>query len=190
MEKSNYKIIIAGEGGQGVQSIAHAFATAAYKANLNISYMPNYGVEQRGGVSLGFLQIGTGIIGFPKFAKADIVLVMCRRAIDRIVIYLADDTLFLYDSDQLDATDLAKIRIRKKAIPATSEANKKLEQKVFNMILAGTLLAEIKVIKKEYLFEALDQIFADKYQNKPKLKPLNRRAVEIGIKLADRKIDV
>jgi 2-oxoglutarate ferredoxin oxidoreductase subunit gamma len=46
------KIIIAGEGGQGIQTIAHAFARAAFLDDLNVSFMPNYGVEQRGGVSL------------------------------------------------------------------------------------------------------------------------------------------
>lgn len=174
------KIIIAGEGGQGIQSIAHAFAYAAFDENLNVSFMPNYGVEQRGGVSLGFLQIGKGAIGFPKFDKADILVVLCERAIERTRQYVGKNTLYVYDSDLIHSSNLASIYAEKLPIPATSVAEEKLDQKVFNMVIAGALLNELDNIKQKTFEKALDRIFDDKYKIKPELKHLNRRAVELG----------
>ena len=51
---SRTKIVLAGEGGQGVQSIAKILVEAGYEAGKQILYIPNFGVEQRGGVSIAF----------------------------------------------------------------------------------------------------------------------------------------
>jgi 2-oxoglutarate ferredoxin oxidoreductase subunit gamma len=57
MAKENkvIKIALAGEGGQGVQSIAEILAEAANEGGKNALYIPNFGVEQRGGVSIAFV---------------------------------------------------------------------------------------------------------------------------------------
>jgi 2-oxoglutarate ferredoxin oxidoreductase subunit gamma len=184
MKKKNFKIIIAGEGGQGVQSIAHAFANAAFEAGLNITFMPNYGVEQRGGVSLGFLQFGQDVIGFPKINKADILVVMCERAILRTEIYLDKKTLYIYDADLIESRKLASIPAEKLPVPATSVASDKLDPKVFNMILAGAILSETPILKQEHLEKGLEKVFADKYKQKPQLRNLNKRALQLGQQLA------
>jgi len=184
IKKDIYKILIAGEGGQGIQSIAHILARAAYECDLNVSYMPNYGVEQRGGVSLGFIQLGKGPIGFPKFAKADLLVVMCDRAIERTEQYVSKETLYLYDADLISSIKLAGIRAEKLPIPATSTASKKLDPKVFNIILLGAIVNEIGIIKNKIVQEALIENFTDKYALKPQLKNLNIKALEMGQKLA------
>jgi 2-oxoglutarate ferredoxin oxidoreductase subunit gamma len=53
-----WKIALAGEGGQGVQSVAMILTEAAALEGKEILYIPNFGVEQRGGVSIAFVQIG------------------------------------------------------------------------------------------------------------------------------------
>ncbi len=184
MSKELYRVLIAGEGGQGIQLIAHVFARAAFNEGLNVAYLPNYGVEQRGGVSLAFLQIGTGIIGFPKFSKADIIVNLRSRAVERVNEYIGDDTLYIYDSDLIESSELAQVTAEKLAISATSSASRKLEPKVFNMIMAGALLSEIDGITMKSLEAALDTELADKYLKKPQLRHLNKKALEIGEKLA------
>ena len=57
-----------------MQSIAQILAEAAYDEGKNALYIPNFGVEQRGGVSIAFLQIGEGQIGAPRFVEADILI--------------------------------------------------------------------------------------------------------------------
>lgn len=92
------KIAIAGEGGQGVQSIAEILAEAANEEGKNALYIPNFGVEQRGGVSIAFVQISDGDIGAPKFQKADILIPVSPRAVARTAMYAGKDTVYIYDN--------------------------------------------------------------------------------------------
>ncbi|HEY8391217.1 MAG TPA: 2-oxoacid:acceptor oxidoreductase family protein [Capillibacterium sp.] len=101
MEQKTWKILIAGEGGQGVQSIGELLAEAAFRAGKEALYIPNFGVEQRGGVSIAFVQIAEGAIGAPKFQKADLVAVLSERAGERIKGYLRPGTIYLYDQSAL-----------------------------------------------------------------------------------------
>ncbi|SDF49894.1 2-oxoacid:acceptor oxidoreductase family protein [Sporomusa acidovorans] len=92
------KIAIAGEGGQGVQSIAEILAEAANEEGKNALYIPNFGVEQRGGVSIAFVQVSDGQIGAPKFQKADILIPVSPRAVQRTKMYAGKDTVYIYDN--------------------------------------------------------------------------------------------
>ena len=92
------KIALAGEGGQGVQSVAEIIAEAAYNEKKQTLYIPNFGLEQRGGVSIAFIQVSDTRIGAPKFNKAHVVLALSERAIARTAAYSDEDTLFVYDS--------------------------------------------------------------------------------------------
>jgi 2-oxoglutarate ferredoxin oxidoreductase subunit gamma len=98
------KIIIAGEGGQGVQSIGELLAEAAFQAGQQGLYIPNFGVEQRGGVSIAFVQIATdGAIGAPKFQKADLLAVLSERSAERTQGYLKPGCIYLYDQSAVQA---------------------------------------------------------------------------------------
>ena len=68
------RIALAGEGGQGVQAVAEILAEAAYHEGKQAIYIPNFGLEQRGGVSLAFVQVSDQRIGAPKFNKGDVVV--------------------------------------------------------------------------------------------------------------------
>ena len=184
MANNVLKILLAGEGGQGVQTVSHVISRAAFLQGLNVSYMPNYGVEQRGGVSLGYIQVGIGIIGFPKFSKADYIVNMRQRAIERIGRYVDNDTLYIYDSDLINSVELNKTIAQKLPIPATSTASSKLSPQAFNMILAGAILAEIEIIERKYVEEALEIVLANKYKAKPQLRNFNKKALDLGAKLA------
>ncbi|MDR1701459.1 MAG: 2-oxoacid:acceptor oxidoreductase family protein [Sporomusaceae bacterium] len=101
------KIAIAGEGGQGVQSIAEILAEAANNEGKNALYIPNFGVEQRGGVSIAFVQISDENIGAPKFQKADILIPLSPRAIARTTMYAGKDTVYIYDNSLVQASEVA-----------------------------------------------------------------------------------
>jgi 2-oxoglutarate ferredoxin oxidoreductase subunit gamma len=92
------KIALAGEGGQGVQSIAEILAEAANEQGKQALYIPNFGVEQRGGVSIAYVQISDGPIGAPKFQKADILIPHSPRAVKRTQMHAGKDTIYIYDS--------------------------------------------------------------------------------------------
>jgi 2-oxoglutarate ferredoxin oxidoreductase subunit gamma len=92
------RIALAGEGGQGVQSIAEILAEAANELGKEALYIPNFGVEQRGGVSIAFVQIGDSQIGAPKFKTADILIPLSPRSVARTKQYCGKDTVYVYDN--------------------------------------------------------------------------------------------
>lgn len=182
------KIILAGEGGQGVQTIAKIIALAAQKSNKFSSYLPSFGVEQRGGVSLAYLQIGSEPIAYPRFAKADIVVAFCSRAIPVIKDFLQEGTLFIYDNSTVENKYLDKIKNQVHhylSLPAHKLAIDKYSIKVANVVLLGGIATNLKEINYADLEEAILEEFASKIAKKPEIKDLNLNALKAGYSLAE-----
>ena len=102
------KILLAGEGGQGIQSIAEILAEAANSEGKEALYIPNFGVEQRGGISMAYLQIteSGNKIGAPKFELADILIALSPRAIARTSHHAGKDTIYIYDNSLIQASQV------------------------------------------------------------------------------------
>ncbi len=98
MTGTNRRIVMGGEGGQGVQTAADILAQAAFEKGKEALYMPNFGIEQRGGVSLAFVQMGENPIGSPKFDTAHLVVALSARSLERLQAYLNEESTLLYDS--------------------------------------------------------------------------------------------
>ena len=102
------KILLAGEGGQGIQSIAEILAEAANSEGKEALYIPNFGVEQRGGISMAYLQIteSGNQIGAPKFELADILIALSSRAIARTKHHAGKDTIYIYDNSLIEPSQV------------------------------------------------------------------------------------
>ncbi|MGI6630698.1 MAG: 2-oxoacid:acceptor oxidoreductase family protein [Bacillota bacterium] len=178
------KIAIAGEGGQGVQSIANIIAEAAYAAGKQALYIPNFGVEQRGGVSIAFVQISDESIGSPKFSKGDIVAALSDRAVQRMQQYIDENTIFVYDSAIKGVeSGLPQKAKRILAIPAIQIAQEEYHPRVFNVIVMGAVIGATKVVNLEDIKEALEKKLAYKFEQYPELRELNYKALERGVEL-------
>ncbi len=176
------KIVLAGEGGQGVQSIAKILVEAGYEAKKEILYIPNFGVEQRGGVSIAFCQISDTRIGEPRFSKADIVIMLSDRAIDRCSTYVDEKTTVIYDSS------VCTIKPEMKAkeiigVDANKIANEQLSSRVFNIIVLGVLLSATHVLELDDIKNAMELALGKKFDAKPELRELNYKALEMGMDL-------
>ncbi len=179
------KIALAGEGGQGVQSIAMILAEAAFDNGKEVIYIPNFGVEQRGGVSIAFVQIADVPIAAPKFKTGDIVVALSSRACERTSIYADRETLFVYDSSKEEAVEsLPGNAKRLIPVPAVKLAKEELHPRVFNMIILGTILGLEPIISQKQAEEAIEKKLGYKFQQKPELRELNFKALSRGISLA------
>lgn len=180
------RIALAGEGGQGVQSVAEIIAEAAYNEKKQTIYIPNFGLEQRGGVSIAFIQVSDNRIGAPKFNKADVVIALSERAVGRTTIYSDSDTLFVYDqSFELDEEDMPKEAKKILGIPAIDTANQELHPRVFNIIIMGAVIGLTNVVSFEAAKEALENKLGYKFEKNPNLRELNYKALEIGKRMAE-----
>lgn len=183
------RIVLAGEGGQGVQSIAKILVEAGYEAEKNVLYIPNFGVEQRGGVSIAFCQISDTEIGEPRFSKADIVMMLSDRAIDRCGCYVDKNTTVVYDPSvctkkpEMEAKEII-------GIPANQIANDELTSRVFNIIVLGAIVKATNVMELKYVKAAMEHAFGKKFEAKPELRELNYKALDRGMELIKDKASV
>ena len=178
------KIALAGEGGQGVQSIAKILVEAGYEANKQVLYIPNFGVEQRGGVSIAFCQVADETIGEPRYSKADIVVMLSDRAIDRCSTYVDENTTVVYDSSV--CTRKPEMKAKKIiGVDANRIANEELSSRVFNIIILGVVLAATNVLALEDIKNAMEMALGKKFDAKPELRELNYKALERGMGLIE-----
>ncbi|MDD4802663.1 MAG: 2-oxoacid:acceptor oxidoreductase family protein [Syntrophomonas sp.] len=181
------RIALAGEGGQGVQSIAEILAEAAYNQDQQALYIPNFGLEQRGGVSIAFIQFSDIRIGAPKFHKADVVVALSERAVSRTAIYSGPDTLFVYDNGfHVSEQDLPREAKRIIGIPAIQTANQELHPRVFNIIIMGAVIGLTKVVSFDAAKDALESKLGYKFEKNPELRELNFKALELGKHMAEK----
>lgn len=153
------KILIAGEGGQGVQVMAEILARAAFLEGKKASYIPNFGVEQRGGVSLAFVVIDEKPVVYPKFAKADILAVLADRSWERVKDYFDEQT---------------KV-IKGPAFEGGEKSN--FPPKVWNIVVLGKINKIGRVVLPENLIKTLENRFAKQFEKKPELKELDLKAL-------------
>ncbi len=180
------RIALAGEGGQGVQSVAEIIAEAAYNEKKQTIYIPNFGLEQRGGVSIAFIQVSDQRIGAPKFNKADVVIALSERAVGRTAVYSDESTLFVYDQGfKVNDEDLPEKAKKIIGLPAIDTANQELHPRVFNIIIMGAVIGLTNVVSFAAAKEALEHKLGHKFEKNPNLRELNFKALEIGKQMAE-----
>ena len=179
-----YRIVIAGEGGQGVQSIAKIIAQSAFDQGRKAVYVPYFSTEKRGGTTEAFAQIGDTVPAYPKFTKADLWVVLSQCAIQRIYTYLKADTKVVVNSFLVK--DVSTIeRWQPLEINAGQIAVEQLKKpRVFNIVMMGAMVKLIPTLDKAKFLDALKKQFQSKYAKDPALEGLNAKAFEIGYGLA------
>lgn len=178
------KMALAGEGGQGVQSVANILVEAANDEGREALYIPNFGVEQRGGVSVAFCQISDEKIGSPKFTYADLVIALSDRAVRRTTQYVNENTTFIYDASiEGIEKDLPQNAKKVFAIPALDIAKKELHPRVFNVIIMGAAIAATGIVEMNEAKKALEKKLGYKFEQNPELRELNFKALEKGVEL-------
>lgn len=175
-----FKIIISGEGGQGVQSIAKIVAYTAFLQGKKSVYVPYFSTEKRGGVTEAWAQVGDVAPSYPKFAKADLWVALSQRAVPRIFGYLKDDTKLIVNASLVK--DLSQIeRWNPRLIDAGRIAKEELKKpRVFNMIMMGAMVKTIPGLDRDSFLAGIEKQFKSKYEKDPSLKELNEKAFDIG----------
>lgn len=151
------KILFAGEGGQGVQVAAQILAQAAFKEGKKVSYIPNFGVEQRGGFSLAFLIIDERPIAYPKFAIADIAAVFSKDSLKRVKEHLGKKTKIILGPGVKEKTELTP--------------------RVWNTAILGKVNRAGGIVKEESLIAAMDERWQKQFEKNSDLRKLNLEAL-------------
>jgi 2-oxoglutarate ferredoxin oxidoreductase subunit gamma len=174
------ELIVAGFGGQGVLSLGMTLAYAGMVENKEISWMPSYGPEMRGGTANCIVILSENKISSPILSQFDSAIVLNQPSMDKFAPRIKEGGLLLYESGNIfkpsTRTDIELI-----GIPATTEALKMKNAKTMNMIMLGAYLQLKPVVQNDSILEALAKVLPEKYHH---LLPVNREALELGESLA------
>ncbi|SNR86914.1 2-oxoglutarate ferredoxin oxidoreductase subunit gamma [Humidesulfovibrio mexicanus] len=177
--KRSIDVIMAGFGGQGVLLIGNLLAYAGMKEKLNVTYIPVYGVEMRGGtanctVVLSEEEIGSPIINTPKS-----LIIMNRPSLDKFQARLADGGLQVVNSSLVDPELVdTSGRIRTVLVPANELAEKVGNARAVNTIMLGAYVAATGVVQLATVEQSLAAVMA------AKIVPLNVTALRTGAQYA------
>lgn len=180
-------IVLAGEGGQGIQSIARILSSAAIGSGFEVNYLPSFGVEQRGTPSVAYVTISNKEIHYSKYESADIVIILQSRAIKAIEKYISPSTKVIFDSSTVSASHLPKTAINLLGIPATKYAVEKFNPKSFNLIALGSI-AQILKLLDSIVWSEIKLILGKKFKT-AKIEKENHDAFDFGYNIVFEKDD-
>ena len=176
------EIILAGFGGQGVLTLGQILCYSGVIENKEVSWMPSYGPEMRGGTANCITIISDEKISSPILNKFDTVIALNQPSLDKFEKAVKPGGLLIYEASTIlnppTRTDIEIIPIE-----AANEANKLKNVKVMNMIVLGAFLRKKPIIAFANILEGLKKVLPERYHN---LIPLNKEAMEKGMELVDK----
>jgi len=171
----NPRLVTAGFGGQGILMLGVGIAQAGMQAGYNVSWIPSYGPEMRGGTANCHVNLSTKRVGSPLVSTPSVLIAMNLPSLDKFEPLVAEQGLIIYDSSLIDR-DSKRDDVEVLAIPATQIADDLGNTRVANMVILGAYLEYTKILSKETVFKALPNFIKRK-----NLIPLNEKAIEKGI---------
>jgi 2-oxoisovalerate ferredoxin oxidoreductase beta subunit len=165
---------ICGFGGQGVLFAGIGLAEAGMREGLEVSWIPSYGPEMRGGTAHCHVRLSQERIPSPLVDRPSIVLAFNEPSVERFGAEVIPGGLLIVNSSMVrnkpERTDI-KILL----VPATEAAKDAGNPKVANMIMVGALLQETRILDPESVLSSLSE-----HGLRPDLLKINRVALQIG----------
>ena len=170
------EIIIAGFGGQGVLSMGKILAYSGLMENKEVTWMPAYGPEQRGGTANVTVIVSEERISSPILSHYDVAIVLNQPSLDKFESKVKPGGILIYDGFGIINPPTRK-DINVYRIDAMDKAAELKNSKVFNMIVLGGLLKVCPIVSTNGLNKALYKTLPERHHG---LIPLNMEAVEAG----------
>jgi 2-oxoglutarate ferredoxin oxidoreductase subunit gamma len=175
------EIIIAGFGGQGVLSMGQILCYSGVMENKEVSWMPSYGPEMRGGTANCMAIISDTKISSPIINKFDTVIALNQPSLDKFEQAVKPGGLLIYEASTI-VNPPTRNDIEILAIEASNEAAKLKNSKVMNMIILGAFLKKKPIIELDNIIEGIKKVLPERYHH---LIPLNKEALQKGMELAE-----
>ena len=171
------EIIISGFGGQGVLSMGKILAYSGLMEDKEVTWMPAYGPEQRGGTANVTVIVSDERISSPILSKYDVAIVLNQPSLDKFESKVKPGGILIYDGFGI-INPPSRTDINVYEINAMDKAAEMKNSKVFNMIVLGALLKVCPVVSTDGLNKALFKSLPERHHS---LIPLNMQAVAVGM---------
>ena len=173
------EIIIAGFGGQGVLSMGKILAYSGIMQDQEVSWMPSYGPEMRGGTANVTVILSDNRISSPILMEYDTAIILNQQSMDKFEGAVKKGGTLIYDPNGITHHPSRKdIKIYK--VDATEEAVRMQSAKSFNMIVLGAFLKIKPIVKMEKVVKRLKKSLPERHHN---LIPMNEKAINRGMEI-------
>lgn len=173
------EIIIAGFGGQGVLSMGKILAYSGLMEGKEVSWMPSYGPEQRGGTANVTVILSDNPISSPILNEFDVAIILNQPSLDKFESKVKTGGILIYDGygihSPVKRTDIEVYRVD--AMDAVTEMK---NEKAFNMLILGGLLKVSPIVKIENVLLGLKKSLPERHH---KLIPMNQAAIKKGMEI-------
>ncbi|NLN30158.1 MAG: 2-oxoglutarate ferredoxin oxidoreductase subunit gamma [Bacteroidales bacterium] len=176
------EIIIAGFGGQGILSMGKIMAYSGVMQDMEVSWMPSYGPEMRGGTANVTVILSDEKISSPILRQFDTAIILNQQSLDKFEDSVKKGGIIIYDSHGIvrhpGRSDVSVYHVN-----AMEEAGKMNSPKTFNMIVLGAYLKIRPVLSLENVVKGLEKSLPERYHN---LIPDNEKALKRGMETVSR----
>jgi 2-oxoglutarate ferredoxin oxidoreductase subunit gamma len=176
------EIIFAGFGGQGIMFMGKAISYAAMKEGKQVTWIPSYGAEVRGGTAYSMVVISDEAIASPIVKEPTICVVMNNPSLQKYESKLKAKGLLIMNKSLIDAK-VKRDDIEILDIPITELASEAGDHRIGNMVALGALLGKRKIVPVESLISGLKEIISSTYHS---LLPINEKAIRKGFEYGSR----
>jgi 2-oxoglutarate ferredoxin oxidoreductase subunit gamma len=171
------EIFCAGFGGQGIMFMGKLLAQAGLAAGKNVTWMPSYGAEVRGGAAYSMAKISDQEIASPIVTEPTVLIVMNRPSLLKYADKLKEGSTLIINTSLIDKAEKIK-GVKMFKVPMSGIASKIGDIRCANMVAIGALLKVTKTLSLRNVANALK----DMLKNNEKLFALNKEALEKGYK--------
>jgi 2-oxoglutarate ferredoxin oxidoreductase subunit gamma len=172
-----FDTIIAGFGGQGILLMGDLLAYAAMEEGKNVTYLPAYGVEMRGGTANCTVTIADEAIGSPVTVSPHAAVVMNEESLDKFQPRVKRDGLLLVNTSFVPEGKNTRTDLEVVFIAANDLAAQLGNSKISNMLVLGALVERTRVVDLETVKSSLIKVLPARNR---KHIPLNIEAIDLG----------
>ena len=170
------EIIIAGFGGQGILLIGRLIAQAGMLEGKQVSWMPSYGPEMRGGTANCTVIVSSEEVASPVVSNPSSLIAMNQPSLDKFESLVEKDGIIIVNKS-LISRNVKRDDVEVVEVPANDIANELGNLRVANMVILGSYIAKSKSVEMENVFRALEEAL---YRQSEKMIKLNKEALERG----------
>ncbi|MCD8328656.1 MAG: 2-oxoacid:acceptor oxidoreductase family protein [Ruminococcus sp.] len=171
------EIVLAGFGGQGILFAGKILAYAGLMDEKEISWLPSYGPEMRGGTANCSVCISDDPIGSPLVVDPDMLIAMNEPSFDKFINNVKAGGIVIADSSMIDKKSYRE-DIKAFYVPASELADKNGMTGMANIILLGKFIKETGIVSVDTLRAAFEKAIPPKKKN---LVDVNMNAVKLGM---------
>ncbi len=168
------KLFFAGSGGQGALAIGQLIAKAAMEEGSEVTYLPSYGPEMRGGTANATVVVSDRPVSCPLINECDVLVVMNLPSLTRFEPMVKPGGL-LFMNSSLIPEKAKRSDIKVVEVAANDVAAELGVERAANMVMLGAILKETGVVRYETVYRELEHMFTGR---KEKFLAPNRKAVD------------